>query len=61
LVIRFPPRSIQTIVVYREHDDGGWLVIARAHGWLFGSLADARREARWLSQNLGLPIREVVP
>jgi hypothetical protein len=38
----------------------GWLVLARGHGWLHGSLDQARADARWLSRNLGgLPIREL--
>jgi hypothetical protein len=35
-----------------------WTVIAGSHGWVFGSLDEARAEARWLSRNLGLPVRE---
>jgi hypothetical protein len=58
VIIRFPPRRIRAVIVVREHDGSGWLVIARAHGWLHGSLATARREARWLSHNLNLPIVE---
>jgi hypothetical protein len=45
----------------RERGGGDWLVIAGAHGWLFGSLADAQSAARWLAHNLGLPIREFLP
>jgi hypothetical protein len=60
VLIRFPPRRICAVVVCRDRDADGWLTIAGAHGWLFGSLADARSEARWLARNLGLPIREVL-
>jgi hypothetical protein len=60
VIIRFPPRRMCAVIICREREVGGWLVIARAHGWLFGSLADARAEARWLADNLGLPIRELV-
>jgi hypothetical protein len=56
-VLRFPHRRNAAIFVFEERDDDGWLTIAGGYGWLFGSLAEARREARWLSQNLGLPIR----
>jgi hypothetical protein len=49
------------VIICRERNDGGWLVLARARGWLFGSIADARAEARWLAHNLGLPIREILP
>jgi hypothetical protein len=58
-VIRFPPRSVRAVLIASERDGEGWLTLAGAHGWLFGSLADARAEARWLSHNLGLPIREL--
>jgi len=38
----------------------GWVAIApRGHAWAFADRADAVREARWLSRNFGLPIREV--
>jgi hypothetical protein len=60
LVIRFPPRSISAVVICRERDGGGWITLAGAHGWVFGSLADARLAARWLARNFGLPIRESV-
>jgi hypothetical protein len=55
-VIRFPPR--RAVLICREHN-GGWLTIVGAHGWLFGSLAEARAEAHWLARNLGLPVREI--
>jgi hypothetical protein len=60
-IIRFPPRSVAAVLVCKAKDGDGWLTIAGAHGWLFGSLADARLEARWLARNLGLPIRELPP
>jgi hypothetical protein len=34
-----------------------WLVGVGAHGWLHGDEASALGDARWLSQNFGLPIR----
>jgi len=46
------------VLIVRERDGTGWITIAGAHGWLSGSLTDARAEARWLSHNLNLPIVE---
>jgi hypothetical protein len=58
-IIRFPPRRAAAIFVCEERDGDGWLAIAGAHGWLFGSLVEARREAMWLARNFSLPVREV--
>jgi hypothetical protein len=58
-VIRFPARRRVAVFVCAEQDGDGWLAVAGAHGWLFGSRAEARAEARWLAENFGLPIREV--
>jgi hypothetical protein len=57
-LFRFPPRRAIAIWVVEERNGDGWLAIAGSHGWLFGSRADATAEARWLSHNLGLPVRE---
>jgi hypothetical protein len=57
-VIRFPPRCMAAIFICEERSGNGWLAIAGAHGWLCGSLAEARAVARWLSHNFGLPVRE---
>ena len=43
----------------RGGSGAGWLAIAGAHGWLCGSLSEARAMARWLSHNLGLPVRHL--
>jgi hypothetical protein len=61
MVIRFPPRAIHAIVICHERDGDGWLTLAGAHGWVFGSLADAQLAARWLARNLNLPVREHSP
>jgi hypothetical protein len=37
-LVRFPPRRAVAIFVCEERDGDGWLAIAGAHGWLFGSL-----------------------
>ena len=57
-VIRFPPRRSAAVFICAERAGDGWLAIAGAHGWLCGSLHEARAAARWLSHNLGLPVRE---
>jgi hypothetical protein len=60
VIVRFPPRRGAAIFICRSRDDDGWLTLAGAHGWQFGSLTDARAEARWLSLNSGFPIRELI-
>jgi hypothetical protein len=59
VIIRFPARRSAAVLVVRERGGAGWLAIAGAHGWLFGSIIEARAEAHWLSHNLQLAIREV--
>ena len=56
--VPFPPRRIAAILVGKERDGAGWQAIAGANGWLCGSLNEAHAVARWLSRNLGLPVRE---
>jgi hypothetical protein len=58
-VARFPLRRVASILIVRERDSRGWLALAGPHGWLCGSLEDARADAQWLSKNLGLPVREL--
>ena len=58
-VVRFPARRMAAVFICEERAGDGWLAIAGAHGWLCGSLSEARAVARWLSHNLGLPVREV--
>ena len=60
-IVRFPPRRSAAVVICAERAGDGWLAIAAAHGWLCGSLREARAVARWLLHNLGLPVCEVVP
>ena len=55
-VVRFPPRRSAAVLIMRDGD--GWLVLAGAHGWIHGDAKSARSDARWLSQNLLLPVRE---
>jgi hypothetical protein len=60
-VIRFPPRRMAAVFICKERNGSGWLAIAGAHAWLFGSHDQAVAEARWLAANLGFPIREFAP
>jgi hypothetical protein len=55
-IVRFPARHSKAIFILPGPD--GWLVLARDHGWLHGTLDGARADARWLARNLGLPIRD---
>jgi hypothetical protein len=56
-IIRFPARNAAVIFV-REAAEGGWVVLARDHGWLHGDRRSALADAQWLARNLGLSIRE---
>jgi hypothetical protein len=58
-VIRFPTRHSACVWIMRE--GAAWLVRAGAHGWLHGSHYEALADAYWLSRNLGLPVRSLVP
>ena len=56
-VERFPMRHAVCIWLLREYD--GWLVLAHSSGWVHGSYRSALIDAKWLSENLELPIRAV--
>jgi hypothetical protein len=56
-VVRFPLRRAACVWLVREGP--AWLVLVRGHGWLHGDSVAAFLDARWLSHNLGLPIRVV--
>jgi hypothetical protein len=58
-ILRFPLRRVGAILVCRERNDDGWLVLHGSHGWLHGDRRSALRDAHWLSWNLGLPIQGV--
>jgi hypothetical protein len=59
-VIRFSPRRAHCIRLVRD-PVGGWLIIALERGWLHNDHRAALDDARWLAQNLRLPIRTVRP
>jgi hypothetical protein len=56
-IVRLPDR-VQAAIWLTHEPFGAWLVLARGHGWIFGSSTAASTDAEWLSENLGLPIRE---
>jgi hypothetical protein len=58
-VVRFPMR--RSAAVWIARDGPAWLVLAGEHGWISGSREEADREALWLAQNFGLPVRAVAP
>ena len=43
------PGNPSPVRVERERDGGGWLVIRRNHGWLWGDLVTALSDARELA------------
>jgi hypothetical protein len=45
MVPRFPLRRV-SILILPERDGDGWLAVAGSHGWLCGSIEQARREAK---------------
>jgi hypothetical protein len=49
VVLPFPRRAPWKSELLREGD--AWLVRARDHAWLHGSLADALADAKWLAAN----------
>jgi hypothetical protein len=55
-LIRFPGRRAACVFICRARE-GGWLVLARGHGWLHANRARAIIDAEWLARNLGFPIR----
>jgi hypothetical protein len=58
VICRLPPRRMAAVFVCKERDGNGWLAIAGAHAWLFGSYDQAVAASRWLAVNRGIPIRE---
>jgi hypothetical protein len=61
-VVPFPLRArLAAILVVPELGGGGWLALCGSHGWLFSAREAAIAEAKWLSCNCGLPVREIAP
>jgi hypothetical protein len=53
VVLQFPFR---VIIVAREREGAGWLVIAGAHGWLHGDFNAALQDARGIAKAFGLAV-----
>jgi hypothetical protein len=54
-LVRFPARRSSCVWLFPE--DGAWTVLVGSHGWLHGDICAAFKDAQWLSQNFGLPVR----
>jgi hypothetical protein len=57
VVLPFPQRGPWKIELLREGP--AFLVRARDHGWLHGSLPEALADARWLAANAGVAIADL--
>ena len=55
-VVRFPTRYRAAVFIIRE-PLGGFYVLVRSYGWLFGSFSEAHGEALSLAAALGWPVR----
>ena len=51
-IIAFPQRGPFAVRVEREA--AAWLVVARAHGWLFGNRREAIAEAEEIARGFGV-------
>jgi hypothetical protein len=56
IIIPFPTRGPFAVCIERE--DEAWLVIAKDHGWLFGSHHEATKEAREIARGFGVAVVE---
>ena len=55
-VIAFPPMGPFHVHIERQ-DAGGWLVICRQHGWLYGSFRQAFRSAKKIARGFGVAVK----
>jgi hypothetical protein len=55
-VVPFPPRRLAAVWILPLRDSG-WLVLVGSSGWLHADYDAAIEDAKWLSRNVGLPIR----
>lgn len=54
-IFSFPMQAPFAVEITRE--DAAWLVICRAHSWLFGSRGEALTEAQQLARGFGVVAR----
>jgi hypothetical protein len=57
-ILPFPPRGPWKVELLREGP--AFLVRARDHGWLHGSLADALADVQWLAATAGVAIAVLI-
>jgi hypothetical protein len=57
-IIQFPQRGPFAVRIEREAE--AWLVLARDHGWLFGSHHEALADAEWIARGYGVAVVEHV-
>jgi hypothetical protein len=57
VVLKFPRRGPFAVRVEPEGDGGGWLVIARSHGWLCGERDNALHDACEIANGFGVAVR----
>jgi hypothetical protein len=50
-LVHFPARAVWI------SRDAAWIVLCGRYGWLHGDICSALKDARWLSENSGLPIK----
>ena len=53
---RRPAKRLPFSSVRIEREDAAWLVIAKDHGWLFGSHREATKEAREIAAGHGVAV-----
>jgi hypothetical protein len=57
-ILRFPSsRAALCVRVEREADGDGWIVLARACGWLHGERNAAIRDAHEIAAGFGVTVR----
>jgi hypothetical protein len=53
-ILKFPERGPFSVRI--EHEDAAWLVVAREHGWLYGSRYEAQADAERIASGYGVGV-----